>query len=355
MSSEITGSDFWQPEERRAAWHRLQGGIIGVGELPSELWNRVGHPDVERAPLAAWSEAAQAWLPVDTNYAILRGPTRHDSHHRTLGIVSGDYTLVQHRELAQKLDTLVQEGWQAETAAVLHEGAQCFMSFNAGGYVVNQDEITKYWVASVRHAASAVTLHQTSVRTVCANTFVYGAEHATQKISIPHYSTVKQELGWAVDVLAQTREQDRTRVEELTALGATPMDDSSFNAVLAKVYPLPAPPRRMQAIAKRVADTGGRWDGVEADVVAEYQKAYESYESKRALVERLQQAVAERTACFNEERPQFANTAWAVWNSITEIESHRRGKNIGHQVLFGERGEALGRGYRELVKIAAAR
>lgn len=351
----ITDDNFWQVDGRKPAWHRIQGGIVVPGEYPSETLVKMGEYHVERAPLAAWSEQAQAWMPVDSHFAILRQPIPSDPTYQTLGVVSADYTIVQHAELARSLDSLVRAGWQLETAAILHNGAQLFMTFCSEGYVVNGDDITSYWGASVRHAASALNVFNTPVRMVCENTFKMGLSAATEKISIPHYSTVKQELEWATEVLAKSRTQEQAMVEELTAFGQTPMDPESYTEVLDAAYRLPTPPRRMRAIAQRVQDTGGTYDALEADTLAEYTRLQESYEAKRQLMQRLRDAVSERVVVFNQDRPQFANTAWSVWNSLSEVESHRKGKNPGYQILFGERGESMARAYRELVKVAAVR
>jgi len=355
MSHGITGDSFWQLGERGPAWHHIQGGIFVPGEMPSVALRKMGEHEVERAPLAAWSEAGQEWVPITSDFALLRGPIASDPSRKSLGVVTADYTVVQHAELAGSLDALVHAGWQLETAAILHDGGQLFMTFNADGYVVNGDDIENYWAASVRHAHTALNIVNTPVRMVCANTFNLGMQRATERISIPHFRTAHEELGWAVDVLAQAHARDEQVQEELTALGQTPMDVDSYTSVLDAAYPLPRPIRRMQAIQQRVTDLGGSFEALEVDTLAEYTRLQESHEAKLALQQRLRDAVGERVVSFNDSRPQYADTAWSVWNSISEIESHRRGKSVGTQVLFGERGEVMARGYKQLLKVAAAR
>lgn len=355
MSDMITGDAFWQVGGRKPAWHNKLGGIVVPGEYPSETLAKMGEYHVERAPLVAWSEQAQTWIPVDSHFAILRQPIPSDPTYQTLGVVSADYTVVQHMELARSLDSLVRAGWQLETAGILHDGAQLFMTFASEGYVVNGDDLTSYWCGSVRHAASALNLFLTPKRIVCENTYRMGLAAATERISIPHYSTIKQELEWATEVLAKSRTQEQAMVEELTALGQTSMDAEAFTQVLDAAYRMPTPPRRMRAIEQRVQDTGGSYQALEADTLAEYTRLEESFVAKRQLMQRLRDAVSERVVAFNESRPAYANTAWSVWNALSEVESHRKGKNPGYQILFGERGESMARGYRELVAVAAVR
>lgn len=355
MADMITGDAFWQVGGRQPAWHNKLGGLMAVGEVPSEALDKIGECHVERAPLAAWSEQAQVWVPVDTHFGILRQPIPSDPTYKPLGVVSADYTIIQHMELARSLDKLVQAGWQLETAGILHDGAQLFMTFASEGYMVNQDEIRSYWCASERHAQTALNIFNTPVRVVCDNTYRLGLSRADERISIPHYRTAAQELNWAVDVLAKAHVREQAMITELTALGQTAMDPESFTQVLDATYRLPEAPRRMRTIEQRVKDTGGMYQKLDIDTLGEYVKLQESYEAKRMLMQRLRDAVSERVVAFNDARPAYANTGWAVWNSVTEIESHRKGKNPGHQILFGERGEAMGRAYRELLKVAAVR
>jgi len=355
MSDGIVDQAFIQVAGRKLAWHKKMGGEFVIGEYPSEGIRKLGRFDVERSPLAAWSEEAQAWQPIPSHFALLRQPIPSDPTYKSMGVVSRDYEVVQHMQLAQSLDKLVDVGWQLETAGVLHEGAMLFMSFNAGGYVVNEDEIQSYWCASVRHAASAMNIFATPVRVVCRNTYAMGMGRATDRISIPHYRSAAQELEWATDVLARTHAREQTTIEELTAMGETPMDVDTFTQVLDAAYPLPKPIRRMAAIQQRVTDLGGSYQSLETDTLDEYTRLSESFEAKRALMQRLRDAVTERVVAFNDERPQYSDSAWSVWNALSEVESHRSGKNPGYQILFGERGECMARGYRELVKVAAAR
>ena len=41
---------------------------------------------------------------------------------------------------------------------------------------------------------------------------------------------------------------------------------------------------------------------------------------------------------FNDEQPRLANTPWALWQAIVEVEDYRKGwANNASSVLFGER------------------
>lgn len=351
MSAGITGEMFVQAVERGPAWHSIKhaSGPVQVGEQPSDTLVRLGADFlVEKGNLAAWSENMGLWVPCPDKFAIIRPPIDTDAEPKVLGIVGDDYTIVQHADLAAALDSLAQAGWQLETLGVLHEGAQLFSAFAAEGYVLNADEITEYYVATVRHAASALRIFPTQVRVVCQNTLNLALSGAENMIAIPHYASVQQELGWAVDVVRMAKEISQQRRAEQERMGEVRLDKEQIEAFIADVYREPALGRRAEAIEQRVQTAGE----LGSDVQQEYEELQERHAKATERVQELRECVRYSLDSFNQERSDYADTGWALLNSVTFVTSHLRGKLRGESLLFGgDREEAQHRAYRHLLQV----
>jgi hypothetical protein len=273
--------------------------------------------------------------------ALVRPPLNDDPEPRVLGIVSHDYELIQHLEVAKALDPLVSRGWALETLGILHEGAQFFSTFAAGGFKVNEDDIEQYWIVSEHKGLSSIQIFSAHTRVVCANTYRVAESQALTNLSIPHFRGAKQELDWVVQVLAAAEQQTKELQATLEHFGKTHLLQDQVTNILEKVYPLPPTPRKVRTVQElRKANPALELDRATTNDLLQLEAEYVQ-KSERVIATR--DTVWERMQVFNLERSDYADTSWALWNSVTEVENFKSGKGRGVSTLFGGRADTMER------------
>src|SRR4051794_9774101 len=162
MAHGITQSDTMM-SVRRVPWHRL--GVV-LDERPRTL-----AAALEAAGLT-WTVAKEPLYraggqPVAGHHATVREDT-----DQVLGVVSGDYVVVQNSECFAFLENLLGSELIFETAGSLWAGRQVFITAQLPDHVtVGGDEVRPYVVLSAWHTGTgAIRAMTTPVRAVCANT-----------------------------------------------------------------------------------------------------------------------------------------------------------------------------------------
>lgn len=222
-----------------------------IGEVP---WHGLGEKLPPNQPVEVWLKAARLeWelerLPVQylvdgkvrtmpDRFVLARNDTRD-----ALSVVSGDYQVVQPKEVIEFYRDLVRDfGYSLETAGALNGGRKVWALASAGitESIGNkgEDPIKLYvLLATSCDKTLATTAAFTSVRVVCQNTLFFAiadVKHQGRKhIKVPHtrrfeMDEVKQQLGlinvsWA-GFLTQVR-----------AAAARKMDDGAVSAFFDKV------------------------------------------------------------------------------------------------------------------------
>jgi hypothetical protein len=349
MAHSILGQRFAQQDLRRPPWHELQSAVLRPQTNVSEALGLIdGDFLVEKAPLYVYY--AQRGIRVEDQFALVRPALTDQPEPEVLGIVGKDYELIQHGEVARALDPLVDQanGWVVETLGILNGGAQFFATFNAEGFVVNEDDIDVYWVVSEYKGRSSLDIFSAHTRVVCQNTYRIAEGQALQRLAIPHYRGARQELDFAVQVLAAAECHKQEFKDQLEQMGRTALVEQQVQAILRQTYLEPAPPRRVKFIDELSKNAG--FLNVSPSIQAEYAALQQSWLQERDRTERTRQAVYERYDIFGQERRRYAGTAWALWNAVTEVENYKTGKGRGASTLFGSRAETMQRAYSRLLE-----
>jgi phage/plasmid-like protein (TIGR03299 family) len=192
--------------------------IAYVGEKP---WHGLGEELPAGRPIEKWLEAARLdWeltrLPVqylvegihrtmEERFVLARSDT-----HEALSIVSGDYQIVQPREVLEFYRDLMEDyGYTLETAGALDHGRKVWALATTGIAEAadkdGKDRIAAYvLLATSCDKTLATTVAFTSIRVVCQNTLFFATEEIREKrrpqVKVPHNfhfdaAQVKAELG----------------------------------------------------------------------------------------------------------------------------------------------------------------
>ena len=192
--------------------------IAYVGETP---WHKLGERLPEKQPIEVWLKAARLeWalkkLPVqylvngslktmDDRFALVRSDT-----DAALSVVSGDYNIVQPKEVLEFYRDLVSSyGYTLETAGALNGGRKVWALARTGRTATvdpeGKDGIAAYvLLATSCDKTLATTAAFTSIRVVCQNTLSFAIEdikdNQRKRVKVPHTvrfdaAKVKTELG----------------------------------------------------------------------------------------------------------------------------------------------------------------
>jgi phage/plasmid-like protein (TIGR03299 family) len=345
MAHEILGKRFAQQENRRPPWHELQGAVLRPGASVTEALRGIeGDFLVEALPITTTWGGQQ--LPIPGHVALVRPPLHDDPEPRVFGVVSDGYELLQHHEIARALDPLVERGWTVETIGLLRHGAQLFVTFHAGEYRVDQDEIRDYWIVSEWKGRGSVEIFNAPVRVVCANTYIMASRQARNLVALPHYRGIRDELAFAVEVLALAEKERAQTQAELERMTKVPLTRGEVREIIQQVYPDPRTPRRVRLLRAMLPDDpSAEVLDLLRDQKWEIVGLRQAFDQERERLQRLRDAVLERYDVFNEYHTAQAGTAWALWNAVTEVENHRHGKRRAVSVLWGARAETMQRCY----------
>jgi phage/plasmid-like protein (TIGR03299 family) len=177
--------------------------IAYVGETP---WHRLGEKLPTGAPIETWLRAARLeWelkrLPVqylvegkfetmDDRYVLSRSDT-----HAALSIVSGDYRIVQPKEVLEFYRELMSEyGYTLETAGALNGGRKVWALARTGltdAVDGGTDDVAAYvLLATSCDKTLATTAAFTSIRVVCQNTLFFAMDDIKAgkrpQVKVPH-------------------------------------------------------------------------------------------------------------------------------------------------------------------------
>jgi phage/plasmid-like protein (TIGR03299 family) len=199
----------------------LSTGRPAIAYVGEEPWHGLGEKLPEGASIDTWLRAARLeWelerLPVqylvdgrvrtmDDRFVLVRS-----DNHAALSIVSGDYQIVQPREVLEFYKGLVElYGYKLETSGALDGGRKVWAlartgitgAADSGG----RDELAAYvLLATSCDKTLATTAASTSIRVVCQNTLFFAMEDIKMErrpqVKVPHNlrfdaDRVKEELG----------------------------------------------------------------------------------------------------------------------------------------------------------------
>jgi len=225
-------------------------GRPAIAYVGDEPWHGLGERLPANQSIEVWLHAARLeWqlkrLPVqylvDGRLRTMGGSfvlARSDTHE-ALSIVSGDYHIVQPREVLEFYRDLMDEyGYTLETAGALDHGRKVWALARTGTTEAadkhGRDKIAAYvLLATSCDKTLATTAAFTSVRVVCQNTLFFATEEVRRKgrpqVEVPHNlyfdaRAVKEQLG----LMEPAWEDFLKKVRKMTAHPMKAGDAASF-------------------------------------------------------------------------------------------------------------------------------
>jgi hypothetical protein len=148
------------------------------------------------------------------------------------------------------------------------------------------------------------------VKGVCWNTVRLALNQALAKIEIRHFTGFEEKLNFKVQTLAQMGQINQYTQQLFNGLADVKLTTNDIKNALNAVYPKPVVPASNDS--KEV-------------------KEFERMLQRAEQAQKMSKGLLEN---YNEDFPELANTAWGLWNGITEFENHFN-KNDAQSVVFG--------------------
>jgi phage/plasmid-like protein (TIGR03299 family) len=245
---------------RETPWHEL-GTLLSNAPTFAEAMTLGGLDfDVELHPMRASINGVMVDVP--DNRAVVR-MDRND----VLGVVGPSYHVLQNADAFRVLEPLVDSGVATiETGGTLRGGRDVWMmaKFNVDDAKVRSvlgDEVQPYALISNNHnGARKVTLQETPIRVVCANTLGFalnridGRRKLDKAITVRHTTNVGQYVvDAAADLFSSLVDRYRAIADQYQALKTVALSEALFaKHVLDVLTPLPDAPKseRKDNIAK---------------------------------------------------------------------------------------------------------
>lgn len=229
----------------RPAWHRL--GYVAPGPMTAEeLLTRANLADwnVRKVAVGAVTDPDTGQpVTADEDFLIVRTNPVTGQPER-LGMVGKDYKIVQNEEVADFLQTLVDEsGAVFDTGGSLNGGRRVFVTMKlpeplmVGGF----DQVDLYLAAFSRHDGwGSFTTVATPVRVVCANTERAALRNYASIFKVRHTGHIAGRIAEAREALKLTWRHGQAFAEQAEQLLRTPMDVKEFREFTGRLLPLPA-------------------------------------------------------------------------------------------------------------------
>ncbi len=295
MSHNFTSGVMMQGE---AAWHGL--GQVVEGTLPArEAFVRADALfEVGKAPLYFKNPITGEMAEDDQRCATYR----MDSGTK-LGTVSLGYEIIQNEQLCQFAEML-RDDVEMETVVVLKGGAKIAFSARILGTdsdVVEGDTIHRRLNGYLSHdGTTSFGGMFSNIRIVCQNTLGWAMEDANKhgkQFKISHTKLGVSQIDATLRSIDVARQTFAKEVEEYKRMAETPMDFDSYRTWLTSLYNMPSIKQ----------DDGTLRPGMIEDSKVKWNKLRNAW-----------------VGGYGSTIPGVADTVWAAYNSVTEVETSLR-------------------------------
>lgn len=321
---EIVDGNAFFADSRTDAWHQL-GQQIGAEMTAEEAlaFAHLSNWNVRKTP--AWTTDENGLIiPMKDRYATIRtNPITGDNEY--LGDVGSRYQVVQNEQLVEFMDALVDEsGAHFETAGSLRGGTQVFVTMKVPNYMTftgsdgREDKTDLYIAVMNSHDGwGSLSVRVTPVRIVCANT------QTAAIMNTKSVWTTRHTIG-ALKAVEEAR--------EALSLNFTYAD--AFAEEMQKLIDREMDQMQMEKAVNAIFDVEGA-------------------KTERAKNIRSDNAVAVLTGLNLKTVMGFENTAYGLYNAVTEWVDHRMETREG---VIGAPAEGLilGGAYTEIKEKAFA-
>lgn len=333
MPAEIFGERFYG--KREPAWHRI-GTVFTEPLTVSEAVEKAGLDyKITLEPIYWIRDRDNEWVGIKNKVAIVRGPTDDDPQDRVFGIVSENYSVIPNTDLGEIIDPLVDQ-WPLETVGALKRGEQVFFTLDAGGVEIGGEEVQQYFLLTdSKDGKGALTIAFVPLRVVCQNTLVTGLRSSSVSVSVRHYQKVEQETRTWVHLVKAAEEAEEKVVDTLRMMAAATLTPDEINEVINTSYPLPKTSKRVALYSQFKDALGG------TDLEERAKKEMQAFVTQADRIMQTRASAKELLEKFNDEQPKLADTGWAVYNAVVELEDWRDGRERSIEVssLFGRRAD----------------
>ena len=334
-----------------SAWHDL-GTVFREDEtvLASEAVTRVaGDVLVTAEPLSYLDPEGQ---PVSTDHsAIVRHPLPDDPDSVVLGIVSGRWHHDSFCKLSKSLDPL-SKSFRLETAGLIDNGGLLFLAFRGDDFSVAGDEMKDFFVANLSATPGvAHTVLASPVRVVCSNTNLMARDRSTINLRIPHSQSAASRLTLASDLVSEFKSMSKKTQAVFELFAKTTIDSDGVEAILQAAFPTPSLPTELRLFQSALSSAeSGALEKTMGSRFAQIVTAQEAHERKIERVLALRDVARDHYGEF--DPAPLRGTAWAAYNTVTELSDHREGRSgVERSSLFGGRANEKTRAFAETLSL----
>ena len=295
---------------KETPWHQL-GEVLTDAPTFAEAMTLGGLDfDVELQPMRATVPVNETGDTIEVDVPNHRAVVRMDRKN-VLGVVGPSYHVLQNADAFRVLEPLVDAGVATiETGGTLREGRDVWMmtKWNISDPMVRDvlgAEVQPYALISNNHTgARKVTLQETPIRVVCANTLGFALQDLSKAITVRHTANVKERVvDAATELFANVISRYQKIATQYAALKATVLDEQQFSALVLDVLaPLP--------------DFGKVNERKDNIALAAFEKATERAQAKRHRLNHLWMYGDGHTG---------DSSAWEAYNAATQSLDHDSG------------------------------
>ena len=280
-----------------------------------------------------------------------------DSEFVHFGTVSADYTVMQSMEIAERLDPITKE-YPIVSIGADHSGANIHMFLSAGRQsIAGEDHELYFIIKDSRNGRRGLSFSFMPLRLACKNGLVFYKAEGGASATFHHIKSINEDVStFSETLLPRMAYTMSSAIEQFNRMAEVKVNDEEVNTILASAYPEPRLPRNLRHL---VSGGNSLMMGLTEEVRTaqlEEHPDYAKYLNTLEGVNDLKDNVLKSYDSFNQaySRKNLDNTAWAVYNSICEVEDHgRRTRGNGMPSIIGERVNVKARSFKKACELIA--
>jgi hypothetical protein len=356
MAHEIYSNRFLA-NDGNPAWHAIgtvRTLVQRFGEALIELLNGARY---SLNPVGFFEPETGEWMDLPEQRAVIfQDPA--NNFRKSFGIVGSEFSIIQPERIIQLLDPVLSE-YPVHTAGLLRDGSSIFLALKAEPREVLGEAYDSYLTFDLSfEPGRTMKAYSTDVRTVCANTQALGLSQSGLRFDVSHVGDPDAQMTVATELVKSFHERRDFFPKVMGLYAGYDMNGDEITHVIESAFTLPTRPKVLSSTIDRMnpVQIAALSDG--SGPVAEFLKglstAERSYVNAVARSEDAREVARIAVANFNRDFPEFAGSAYAVYNGITQTADWRTDKNGGTRGNVAERVAPGGPRWYEKVRAAEA-
>lgn len=353
MPASIFGERVAVSKRNGPAWHGI-GDVFTDNPTPMDATIRAGCAyEIICVPLSGRAYGK----PLDLGHrAIVRQPLPDSPEPIVFGVVGPDYEPIQNLEIAALLEGISKE-YPVDTVGALDQGQRFFITLDTGTADLTGrrgGEIRRF-IALTDDKTGSGTMRcmLTDVRIVCQNTFSLAISSAAFNIQVRHTAGALDEAAFRVELMGRMTKAQEDAFSAYRFLMEKKLTAEQIQQAFRNVYADPKPSEKTRLFQELSTEGRGSVNMVTA-TMTQLRATADKHAQEVERMGRYRDQGKYLLSRFNAEYPQEANTGWAVYNAITELEDWgRRGnvKSLAASTLLGDRAEIKAKAFDVLLRI----